>query len=112
MKNKIRLIVIVMILILLIRCEKEEQSPKIDIPDNNFLKALIKQGVDTNGDSFIGYAEAEAIMYLDVSGGNISNLAGIESFINLDSLDCSNNLLTSIDLQGNEGLTYLECSRN
>jgi hypothetical protein len=40
----------------------------VSIPDIAFLHALIDEGVDTNEESLISYAEAESINYMDVSG--------------------------------------------
>ncbi len=45
-----------------------ESNPFVTIPDTAFLYALIHEGVDTNGDSLISYAEAEAVTELNVSG--------------------------------------------
>lgn len=96
-----------------IRCENDPNpNPKITIPDKNFLKALVKLGVDTNGDSIISPAEAEKITYLDVSGKRISDLSGIEAFVNLDTLNCGENQLTSLDLSKNILLKYLNCYYN
>ena len=61
-------------------------AQNVNIPDANFKNALISAGVDTNEDGEISYAEAEAITYLDVSSKNISDMTGIEAFINLDTL--------------------------
>ena len=82
------------------------------IPDTAFLYALIEEGVDTNGDSLISYAEAEAITYLNVYHRSISDMAGIEAFINLDTLNCSSNQLTSLNVSNNIALTSLECVDN
>lgn len=38
----------------------------VNIPDNNFLNALIQSGIDTNGDSLIRYNEAGEVTFLDV----------------------------------------------
>lgn len=88
------------------------------IPDTAFLYALIDEGLDTNGDGLISYGEAEAVTSLDVSGenwsnkGNISDLSGIEAFINLDTLDCSLNEITSLDFSNNISLEVLNCYDN
>ncbi|MGW8314949.1 MAG: T9SS type A sorting domain-containing protein [Bacteroidales bacterium] len=88
------------------------------IPDAAFLHALINEGVDMNGDSLISPAEAEAVISLDVTGsnsgspGDIKDLSGIEAFINLDSLDCGWNKLTSLDVSNNTSLTALFCNGN
>jgi Leucine-rich repeat (LRR) protein len=47
-----------------------------------------------------------------VSGKNIISLSGIEHFTALESLNCSNNELTSLDLSNNTALTTLYCSDN
>ena len=77
------------------------------IPDTAFLFALIDEGVDTNGDSLISYSETEATTNLTVSGESISDMTGIEAFINLDTLDCEYNQLTSLDVSKNTSLTLL-----
>ena len=90
-------------------CEKDEQ---VKIPDDNFLNALIEFGVDTDGDGNISTDEAEAIDTLDVSDSNISDLTGIEAFVNLIDLQCWINQLTSLDVSNNTALHYLDCERN
>jgi Leucine-rich repeat (LRR) protein len=92
-------------------------SQNMDIPDGHFLNALLMLGVDTNEDGLISYAEAEQITALDLSGGwedpdNISNMKGIEAFVNLETLDCSYNQLTSLDVSNNTALTSLDCGGN
>lgn len=87
-------------------------SQNINIPDLNFLNALINSGVDTNGNLEIDSLEASNISLLNLRKENISDLTGIEAFINLDSLDCSYNDLTSIDLSKNDHLKYLDVSIN
>jgi hypothetical protein len=88
-------------------------SQTVSIPDTAFLYALIEEGVDTNEDSLISYAEAEAVSYyLVLYSSNISSVTGIEAFVNLDSLNCVENLLTSLDVSENTALTYLNCTDN
>ena len=104
-------------------------AQNVEIPDTAFLYALIDEGVDTNGDSLISYAEAEAINSLDISTetdtlsppgtgsreipvGKIKSLLGIEAFANLDTLICSGNNIDSLDLSNNNGLLYINCRLN
>ncbi len=82
-------------------------SQNVNIPDAEFLNALIDDGIDTNGDSLISYTEAEAKTCLYVSGKNISDMTGIEAFVNLDTLGCSWNQLTSLDVTNNIALLEL-----
>ncbi|KPJ98604.1 MAG: hypothetical protein AMJ60_07700 [Desulfobacterales bacterium SG8_35] len=96
-----------------------EQQP-VNIPDTAFLYALIDEGVDTNGDSLISFEEAEATIALNVSSytetglcnGIISDLTGIEAFLNLNTLDCSCNQLTALDVTNNTALKSLICAEN
>ncbi|MFC2115151.1 T9SS type A sorting domain-containing protein [Bacteroidota bacterium] len=87
-------------------------SQNVTIPDSAFLNALIKEGVDLNKDGFISYAEAEAVTSLNVYSRNISDLTGIEAFVNLTELSCSNNQLQNLDLTNNTALEYLGCGEN
>ena len=87
-------------------------SQNVSIPDTAFLYALIEEGVDTNGDGEISYSEAESVTHLDVSGEGITDLSGIEAFVNLGDLTCSNNQLTSLDVTGCASLTRLSCAGN
>jgi Leucine-rich repeat (LRR) protein len=97
-------------------------AQNVEIPDIAFLYALIDDGVDTNGDSLISYAEAEAVtnFYVDCKGdapwsctaGDIVSLAGIEAFINLDTLTCYHNRIASLDLSHNTALQQLNLFRN
>ena len=91
-------------LIVLSSCEKDEPNPVVTIPDSNFLSALIDLGVDANRDGIISPEEAEVIISLDVQSDSISDMTGIEAFINLESLVCSGNQLTSLDVSYNTAL--------
>lgn len=87
-------------------------SQNVNIPDANFLAALIEEGVDTNEDGQISYAEAEAINSLNVSGKSISDITGIEAFVNIEYLDCSSNHLDSLDMSGNASLIEFKCTES
>ena len=118
MKAILKTLLFLLIVVLLCQCKKDpEPVLEVTIPDDNFLNALIELGVDTNGDGIISPAEAEAITFLDVSGtysanGEIESMKGIEAFINLDTLDCNFNQLTSLDVSKNTVLTSLICNDN
>lgn len=108
--------------------ELKKPADAIDFPDEQFLDALIEAGVDTNGDGYITITEAKAVISLELTGieytwchGNIfyptcetellrdiSDISGIDRFINLESLTLSNKLFESIDLSNCTKLTYLE----
>ena len=97
-------------MIVLSQCKKEPES--INIKDDNFLNALIEKVVDKNGDGIISTGKAAEVTFLDVSYCNISDLKGIEGFINMNSLYCNYNKLTSLDVSNNTALTELYCHDN
>jgi Leucine-rich repeat (LRR) protein len=97
--------------------------------------------IDTNNDNEIQVTEATAITTLNISGHQgwedaggtcpdpndpncvggggpgmiypgISDFTGIEAFVNLTSLTCSQNDLSSLDVSALSQLTYLDCSNN
>ncbi len=94
------------------QCEVFEPEPDINIPDEAFLNALIDLGIDTNGDGAISPSEAEEIPHIDVSDRGISDMTGIEAFINLERLICWKNKLTGLDVSQNTALTDLYCALN
>ena len=89
-------------------CDKSPQEEIVQIPDSAFLYALIADGVDKNGDGQISYPEAEATEVLLIPPSGITDLTGLEAFIQLDSLTITLNPLSGIDLSGNSALRYLK----
>ncbi|WP_052467176.1 T9SS type A sorting domain-containing protein [Psychroserpens damuponensis] len=85
----------------------------VTIPDANFKSYLVNSAVNTDYDQEISVAEAQAVTgTLDVSSLAISDLTGIEAFINLTELDCSDNTITALDVSTISGLTNLNCKEN
>ncbi len=84
------------------------------IPDANFKSRLISLGVDSNFDNEIQITEAAAFTNdLDASYANISDLTGIEAFINVSVLRCNNNTnLTNLNVNNLSSLLFLDCSYN
>lgn len=89
-------------------------AENVNIPDENFKKNLLENlDVNTNEDEEIQVSEALAFNgKIDISSQAISDLTGIESFKNLTTLWCANNLLTDIDLSKNDSLDELWCAAN
>ena len=85
---------------------------KTYVPDNNFEQALINFGYDNILDDSVLTSNISVIKYLNVSNLNISELTGIEDFILLDTLNCSFNLLSALDVSNNIELKWLGCSYN
>ena len=95
------------------------------IPNANFKNALVSSDcvdtdadnvgdadADTNNNGEIELSEATAVIGLDVSSRQITNLAGIENFTNLLYLDCRANQLTAMSMQGLYRLTQFNCGNN
>ncbi len=87
-------------------------AQNIYIPDSNFKNHLIAIGVDKNGDGEIDQIEAMDLQGLSISDKNISDLTGINFFTNLQSIHCSNNKLTNLDISKLSKLTNLSCRFN
>jgi hypothetical protein len=112
MKCLVKIIALVPLTLLLFHCNRNKTPEIINIPDSNFLNALIELGIDTDNDSLISREEAEFITSIDVSNKNIADLTGIEAFRNLFKLYCGQNELTSFDISENEKLVLLDCGIN
>jgi Leucine-rich repeat (LRR) protein len=85
----------------------------VSIPDENFEKALIKIGLDKVQDGKLKVTdEVKNCKSLDLRSSNISNLAGIEVFSNLENLYCELNKLKNLNLSNNIHLEKLWCSGN
>ncbi|WP_395053951.1 hypothetical protein, partial [Flavobacterium sp.] len=89
-------------------------SQIVNIPDANFKAKLINLGIDTNSDGNIQQSEALVPTGLFLENSNISDLTGLQSFINLTSLHCENNEILSLNIYLNSlpNLTILRCKNN
>ncbi|RHR10543.1 hypothetical protein DWX58_03890 [Pseudoflavonifractor sp. AF19-9AC] len=79
------------------------------------LIAWLKDAHNLNGagaDGILTLAERQAVTSLDLSGQGLTSLEGLAAFPNLETLDCSQNKLSELDLSGNPNLTRLYCSYN
>lgn len=90
-------------------------NDEITITDTNFYTELLnypeKIDVDENGK--IATCEAEIyVSTINVSNKNILSLNGIEAFLNLSGLNCSDNVITELDLSRNPALTQINCANN
>ena len=83
---------------------------KTNFPDDNFWNYLLEQ--DYGKDGVLTEAEIRNITVMDVSEKDIKSLKGIEYFTALDSLDCSVNELTTLDVSKNTALKKLNCGFN
>src|SRR5687768_13086106 len=90
------------------------KAQNVYIPDPLFKSILLSDpGINLNMDGEIDSSEAMAYtgsIYVGEYG--ISDLTGIEVFVNLDYLDCGSNYLSSLDVSNNTQLTGLTCYGN
>ena len=84
------------------------------IPDDNFEQALIDLGIDSDNtlNNYVATSDINALTSLNISGQAIADLTGIEDFVALQTLNCSNNALTVLNLDNNLALANLNCSSN
>ncbi|MGV9003717.1 DUF7619 domain-containing protein [Flavobacterium sp.] len=99
------------------------QAQIVNISDANFKARLLQEEVafdenfvpitiDTNSNGEIEVNEIQNVYALDVSNSNIANLAGIEFFTALKSLNCSHNLLTTLSINNGISFSGLDASYN
>ena len=86
----------------------------VNIPDSNFKTYLVGETlINTNGDSEIQVSEANTFNgTIWCENMNITDLTGIEYFINLTSLYCPNNQIATLNTSQNISLTWLSCYDN
>lgn len=89
-------------------------SQIVNIPDANFKAYLVgNSAINTNADAEIQVSEAIAFTgTINCNSQAISNLTGIEAFINITKLFCSTNQLTSLNVSQNVLLNELRCGSN
>jgi Leucine-rich repeat (LRR) protein len=99
-------------ILILFSFQIEDPKAKVDIQENNFLNALIDGGFDSDNDSIISKSEAEAVSSLSICELGITDMKGIEAFVNLKVLACSDNQFASIDISNLVYLRVLRCNNN
>ena len=82
-----------------------------NFPDEKFRNWLLNQ--DYGNDGLLTSEElSKRYFSMDVSSKGIQSLKGIEFFTSLETFNCSDNQLTSLDVSKNTALKYLYCSKN
>ena len=81
-----------------------------NFPDANFRK-WVSDHCDGNQDGKLSASET-LVTYMDVSGRQIKSLEGIRFFSVLEQLNCSENELTALELEGCYSLQKLYCADN
>ncbi|MCB9426299.1 MAG: T9SS type A sorting domain-containing protein [Flavobacteriales bacterium] len=95
----------------------------IEFKDPKFKEKVLKtaihddngkyiSNVDVNGNGEVEFSEAMSVKLLSVQYTDISDISEIRYFVNLDTLYCNNNKLTSLNLSNNKKLKVIRCSKN
>jgi len=87
----------------------------VNIPDANFKTALLNHVpvINTNADGEIQVSEAAAFTgTINIGFKNITDLTGINAFINIHELNCNYNRLTALNISGLNSLSSLYCAEN
>ncbi|WP_445456522.1 hypothetical protein [Flavobacterium sp. HNIBRBA15423] len=123
---------VILLFITLFSCSKEDETkvtptPElptiVTIPDANFKASLLAHGnsitgngiskIDTNDDGEIQISEAQVYAgTINCFDKNISDLTGIEAFINITGLGVVNNQLASLNISQNTALEVFNCGGN
>lgn len=100
------------ILILCFCCVSTAFAQNVHIPDSIFKAKLLSDWkIDSNSDREVQVKEAENLIDdLSCSHSNITDLTGIEAFINIKSLNCYTTNIRSLDLSKNIKLERIFCS--
>ncbi|MEJ2113464.1 MAG: hypothetical protein P8X62_07185, partial [Flavobacteriaceae bacterium] len=89
-------------------------SQNVEIPDQNFEKALIDLGIDSDQkiNGVVLKSDVQSVISLDVSNKDIRDLTGIEAFTSLIYLNCRGNDLRQLDLRYNMSIMKVSSSTN
>lgn len=95
----------------LLEANSDNNIASVENPDENGSVSNYST-IDTNEDGEIQVSEAILIKTLTINSCNISNLEGINSFSNLQYLNCGANYLTSLNVSNLSSLKSLSCGIN
>ena len=79
---------------------------------NYCLEHFDSTGPDGIPDGILSESEIQKVKSIDCRGLGIRDIAGIQFFVNLDSLDCSGNSISYLPVNDLVHLKYLNCSGN
>lgn len=95
--------------------QENQRQNTVNIPDANFKSYLLgNSAINTNNDNEIQLSEANDFTGTISTNNNqsITDLTGIEAFINLSELKLYNNSLTTLDVSSNTKLKLLAFGSN
>jgi len=87
-------------------------AQKTYVPDDAFEQALINIYLDDIFDDSVNTSAIDTVLTLLISNNGVTDLTGIEDFIQLSNLSCSGNQIIDLDLSNNYNLVELNCNNN
>jgi hypothetical protein len=86
-------------------------AQNVNFTSSSFKNHLLGQSsINTNNDTEIQVSEAQAFTgTINCTGSLISDMTGLEAFVNLTELYCGGNTFTSLDVSANTALELLNC---
>lgn len=113
MKSKITLFAIVLL-------SNFMDAQTTSIPDPSFEQVLLNQNIDTDGviNGQINTADALAVTTLNITSPNgngimyINDLTGIEAFTSVDTLRVNGTMIEELNVSTLANLKYLDCTEN
>ena len=87
-------------------------AQKTYVPDDAFEQALINLYLDDIFDDSVNTSAIDTVLTLLISNNGVTDLTGIEDFIQLSNLSCSGNQIIDLDLSNNYNLVELNCNNN
>ena len=106
---------IVMISAFLLNTDFAHAGTFVELSEENFPDDIFREELcyfDDDWDGYLSEDEIKNIKELDFFGYGIKDLSGIKYLTELESLDVSDNNLTSLDISGRTALKYLSCTHN
>lgn len=82
------------------------------IPDPNFEQALIDNGYDDVIDGQVATGIIMAAGYIDATNYGITDMTGLQDFKSIVALECGDNEITTLSLEGLENLVFLRLDNN
>ena len=82
---------------------------KKNFPDDNFRQYILDEDFDSDKNGILSDFEIEFTWWIRCENKDIHDLTGIEFFPYLETLNCSDNPINTLDLSNNKKLKYISC---